>query len=382
MNTSLVAPLALAALTVLAGCSRTEAPKEPIRAVRTLTVGVDSTSAVHDYAAEIRARTESRLGFRVGGKLVAREVNLGDSVRQGQVLARLDGQDLRLGQDAARAALSGAQTQLDLAQADLRRYRELREQGFIGAAELERREATAKAAQAQLDQARAQSSVQGNQAGYASLLADAAGVVTAVEAEPGQVLSAGTPVLRLALDGPRDAVFSVPEDRLGAVRALIGQPGAVKLRLWGQTDESPATVREVSAAADPTTRTFLVKADVGRTPVRLGQTASIRIAEPRRDDAIRLPLAAVVEAKGQSVVWLLDTATMKVRQQPVQVGGADGNLVLIAAGLKPGDRVVTAGTHVLTPGQQVRLYQAASPASAATSPAPLAVSTAASAASR
>lgn len=382
MNTSLVAPLALAALIVLAGCSRTEAPKEPIRAVRTLTVGVDSTSAVHDYAAEIRARTESRLGFRVGGKLVAREVNLGDSVRQGQVLARLDGQDLRLGQDAARAALSGAQTQLDLAQADLRRYRELSEQGFIGAAELERREATAKAAQAQLDQARAQSSVQGNQAGYASLLADAAGVVTAVEAEPGQVLSAGTPVVRLALDGPRDAVFSVPEDRLGAVRALIGQPGAVKLRLWGQTDESPATVREVSAAADPTTRTFLVKADVGRTPVRLGQTASIRIAEPRRDDAIRLPLAAVVEAKGQSVVWLLDTATMKVRQQPVQVGGADGNLVLIAAGLKPGDRVVTAGTHVLTPGQQVRLYQAAQPASAAFSPAPSAVSAAASVASR
>lgn len=382
MNTSLVAPLALAALTVLAGCSRTEAPKEPIRAVRTLVVGVDSTSAFHDYAAEIRARTESRLGFRVGGKLVAREVNLGDSVRQGQVLARLDGQDLRLGQDAARAALSGAQTQLDLAQADLRRYRELREQGFIGAAELERREATAKAAQAQLDQARAQSSVQGNQAGYASLLADAAGVVTAVEAEPGQVLSAGTPVVRLALDGPRDAVFSVPEDRLGAVRALIGQPGAVKLRLWGQTDESPATVREVSAAADPTTRTFLVKADVGRTPVRLGQTASIRIAEPRRDDAIRLPLAAVVEAKGQSVVWLLDTATMKVRQQPVQVGGADGNLVLIAAGLKPGDRVVTAGTHVLTPGQQVRLYQAAQPASAAFSPAPSAVSAAASVASR
>lgn len=382
MNTSLVAPLALAALTVLAGCSRTEAPKEPIRAVRTLVVGVDSTSAVHDYAAEIRARTESRLGFRVGGKLVAREVNLGDSVRQGQVLARLDGQDLRLGQDAARAALSGAQTQLDLAQADLRRYRELREQGFIGAAELERREANVKAAQAQLDQARAQSSVQGNQAGYASLLADAAGVVTAVEAEPGQVLSAGTPVVRLALDGPRDAVFSVPEDRLGAVRALIGQPGAVKLRLWGQTDEFPATVREVSAAADPTTRTFLVKADVGRTPVRLGQTASIRIAEPRRDDAIRLPLAAVVEAKGQSVVWLLDTATMKVRQQPVQVGGADGNLVLIAAGLKPGDRVVTAGTHVLTPGQQVRLYQAAQPASAAFSPAPSAVSAAASVASR
>ena len=123
-------------------------------------------------------------------------------MRAGQVLARLDGQDLRLGQEAARAALAAAQTQSELAQAELRRYKELREQGFIGAAELDRRESSARSARAQVEQAQAQASVQGNQARYATLVASTAGVVTAIEAEPGQVLAAGTPVLRVAAEGP------------------------------------------------------------------------------------------------------------------------------------------------------------------------------------
>lgn len=355
MNTHFAAGILIAALT-LAGCTRPEAPQEPVRAVRTLTVGTSSSTAGHDYAAEIRARSESRLGFLVGGRLVSREVNLGDSVRAGQVLARLDGQDLRLGQEAARAALAAAQTQAELAQSELRRYKELREQGFIGAAELDRREAAARSARAQLEQAQAQANVQGNQAGYATLVAGTAGVVTAVEAEPGQVLAAGTPVLRLAADGPRDAVFSVPEDRVGAVRALLQRPGAVSVRLWGSDEDHAATLREVGAAADPSTRTFVVKADVGSAPVRLGQTASLRMAGPVRTDVIRLPLAAVIESKGQSAVWLLESASMTVRQQTVTVAGADGNEAVISGGLKPGDVVVTAGTHVLTPGQKVRMY--------------------------
>ena len=203
---------------LLAACARPEPPPAPIRAVRTMTVGTSQANVAHDYAAEIRSRSESRLGFRVAGKLLSREVNLGDRVRAGQVLARLDGQDLRLGADAARAGVNAAQVQFDLAMADLRRYRELHQQGFIGAAELDRREAGVRSAQSQLDQAKAQWSVQGNQAAYATLVADAAGVVTAVEAEPGQVLAAGTPVVRMAYDGPRDAVFSVPEDRLPEVK--------------------------------------------------------------------------------------------------------------------------------------------------------------------
>ncbi len=170
----LIAGLTAAAL--FAGCSRQEAAPEPVRAVRTLTLGADSAGASHEFAAEVRARSESRLGFRVGGKIARRSVELGDSVRAGQVLAQLDAQDLKLGQDAARAALAAAQSNADQAAADAKRYRELKEQGFIGAAELERREAALKAAQAALDQARAQASLQGNQAAYATLVADLPGV--------------------------------------------------------------------------------------------------------------------------------------------------------------------------------------------------------------
>ncbi|MBT9596494.1 MAG: efflux RND transporter periplasmic adaptor subunit [Vitreoscilla sp.] len=343
-------------LLLLAGCAKKEAAPEPVRAVRTVTVSSGSTAATHDYAAEIKARTESRLGFRVAGKLQSRAVNLGDTVRAGQVLAQLDGQDLRLGQEAARAALAAAQTNLDQVNADYKRFKELRDQGFIGAAELERRDTAVKTARAQLDQAKAQASVQGNQAGYATLVAGAAGVVTAVDAEPGQVVSAGTPVVRLAHDGPRDAVFAVPEDRVGALRQLLGQAGGVSLQMWGSGELLPATVREVSAAADPVTRTFQVKADLGSAPVRLGQTATLKVTNPAVAGVIRLPLTAVAEAQGKSVVWVLDKQAMTVRPQPVAVAGADGNTVVVTAGIKPGDEVVVAGTHVLTPGLKVKSF--------------------------
>lgn len=340
----------------LAGCAKKEAAPEPVRAVRTTVVSNGETTATHEYAAEIRARTESRLGFRVGGKIQSRAVNLGDAVRPGQVLAQLDGQDLRLGQEAARAALAAAQTNLDQVSADYKRFKELRDQGFIGAAELERRDTAVKTARAQLDQAKAQASVQGNQAGYASLVADAGGVVTAVEAEPGQVVAAGTPVVRVAHDGPRDAVFSVPEDRVGALRQLMGKEGGVTLVPWGDDKPVPATVREVAAAADPVTRTFLVKADLGKAALRLGQTASVRVAGPAVTGVIRLPLTAVAETQGKTVVWLFDRASMTVRVQPVAVAGADGNTVVIVGGVKPGDEVVVAGVHVLTPGQKVKPF--------------------------
>lgn len=349
--------LALLTLPVLVACSKSPAVQEPLRAVRTQRVEVGAAAPGHDYAAEIRARVESRLGFRVGGKMVSRLVNVGDSVKAGQVLAQLDPTDLKLGQDAARAAVVAAQTQLDLAEADFKRYKELKDQGFISGAELERRDAAVKAAKAQFDQAKAQASAQTNQAAYSALVADAAGVVVGVDAEPGAVLAAGTPVIRLAQDGPRDAVFSVPEDRVPAIRALMGKKGALTLSLWGSTEAPlPATVREVAAAADPLTRTFLVKADVSGVGLRLGTTGSVAPASMPRTLGIKLPLPALFEQGGQSVVWLLDPASMTVRAQPVVVGGSDGNDVVIAGGLSAGQIVVTAGVHALVPGQKVSLY--------------------------
>ncbi|MCW7541478.1 efflux RND transporter periplasmic adaptor subunit [Aquabacterium sp. A7-Y] len=342
----------------LAGCSKPAPAPEPVRAVRTMTVASATAAAKLEYAAEVRARTESRLGFRVPGKMVRRSVDLGDVVKNGQVLAQLDPQDLRLGQEAARAALSAAQASFDQAQADYKRFKELRDQGFISSAELERRDTALKSAQAQLQQAQAQASTQGNQAAYAALVADASGVVTAVEAEPGAVVAAGTPVLRLAHDGPRDVVFSVPEDKVALFKQLAEQGATLQVRLWSDQGQSlPARIRELAASADPVTRTYLVKADIGRPEVKLGQTASVQVNLPQTTAGTRLPLSALREDPSGSAVWLLDRQTMTVKSQPVRVAGAEGNEVLIAGGLQPGQTVVTAGVHVLTPGQKVKLYQ-------------------------
>jgi membrane fusion protein, multidrug efflux system len=358
--TALILALALAA------CSKPVPAPDPVRAVRTLTVTAGQTGGVIDYAAEVRARVESRLSFRVAGKMVSRPVNLGDSVRAGQVLASLDPQDLRLGQDAARSSVQAARVNHEQALADFKRFKDLHDQGFISAAELERRETALKAAQAQLEQALAQAGVQTNQARYSNLVADASGVVTAVAAEPGAVLGAGATVLRVAQDGPRDVVFSVPEDQADSLRALQGSAGAILVRMWGaDAAPLPATVREVAAAADPATRTFAVKADIGRAAVRLGQTATVSIALPSVPGLIKLPLAAVFEQQGRSSVWLLDKATMTVRAQPIVVGGAEGNLIVVADGLAPGQQVVSAGVHVLTPGQKVARYAEAPPPTAA-----------------
>ena len=342
----------------LAACAKTEVAPDPVRAVRTTTVASQSAGGSYEFAGEVRARTESRLSFRVGGKIARRQVDLGDTVKAGQVLAQLDPQDLRLGQDAARASVTAAQVNAEQAQADYRRFKDLRDQGFISSAELERRETALKAARAQFDQASAQSGVQGNQARYASLVADVGGVVTGVDAEAGMVVASGAPVVRVAVDGPRDVVFSVPEDKVELFKEAAKQQGRVSVRLWGAAAKPlPAQIREIGAAADPVTRTFLVKADVGDgTGVRLGQTATVTLELPSVAGVIKLPLSALREEKGATTVWLVDRANMTVKAQTVQVAGADGNDAVVVAGLAPGQVVVTAGVHVLNPGQKVKFY--------------------------
>jgi len=357
------APIGLALL--LLACSKPAPQPEPVRMVRTLTVAPASVSGSQTFAAEIRARSEVRLGFRVGGKLASRRAEVGQRVKVGDVLALLDPEDLKLSQQAAQAAVQAARVNQDLAQADYRRFKDLRDQGFISGAELDRREAALKAATAQLEQARAQASVQANQAAYASLVATAPGVVVAVEAEPGAVLAAGTPVLRVALDGPRDAVFAVPEDIAAAVRALTGREGALAVTPWGQDARLPAMVREVAAAADPLTRTFLVKADLRASSLQLGQTATVTIARPPASAQALLPLSALRELQGRTAVWVVDPKQSVVRARFIRIGDAQGNEVAVSDGLQPGDIVVTAGVHVLTEGQAVRLPAAAVPAPAA-----------------
>ena len=345
----------------LAGCSRPEPPPEPVRAVKLLTVGASEVQAQRLFAADVRARVESRLGFRVAGKLVQRHVELGQAVRAGQLLAQLDARDYRLAVQAAQAQVAAATTQRDLAQADYERFAQLKAQNFISGAELDRRRASLQAAQAQLTQALAQASSQGNQENYTQLRADADGVVTAIEAEPGQVLELGQTVLRLAQDGARDAVFAVPEDLVSQLR--VGQEVAV--RPWGGAAEGAAklraTVRDIAASADPVTRTFTVKAALSGSPLPpLGATLTVYPSAfaPRGVQALRLPTSALWAQGQQTAVWVFDAASSTVRAQVIEVAQVDGNEVLVRAGLQAGAQVVATGVHVLAPGQKVSIYQA------------------------
>ncbi len=339
----------------LAACSRPEPAPEPVRAVKLLTVGATPLHAQLEYAGEVRARTETRLGFRVAGKISRRQAELGQRVRAGQVLAQLDPQDYRLAAQAAQAQVSAALTQRDLAAADFKRYAALKAQNFISGAELERREASLKSAQAQLDQARAQASAEGNQTGYTQLLAPAAGVVTGVDAEPGQVVAAGTPVVRIAEDGPRDVVFAVPEDKVAQMKP--GQP--VRVRVWSGGAVLDGRVREVAASADPVTRTYEVKVALQSEDVPpLGATVYVlpQALGSAGAQAITLPTTALRQQGQATAVWVYDPASSTVRSQDIDIARADGNAAVVAAGLTPGMQVVATGVHLLSPGQKVTVY--------------------------
>jgi RND family efflux transporter MFP subunit len=289
-------------------------------------------------------------------------------VAAGQLLALVDAQDFQLAAQAAEAQVSAAQSQRDLAAAEFKRFEALKAQNFISGAELERREASLKAADAALNQAKAQAQAQANQAGYARLTASHAGVITAVEAEVGQVVSAGQPVLRLAHDGPRDAVFAVSESAIMAIR--VGQGMQATVLSTGQTVQGK--VREMAASADPVTRTYAVKLALAPgVALPLGATLNVRAPElsGAAVSAIKLPTSALRQEGQGTAVWVLDEATMTVISQAVQLGPVDGNEVVVTSGLQPGQRVVSAGVHVLSPGQQVTVFGAAPVSAPASVPA-------------
>lgn len=348
--------LCLFGLLGLAACSKSVPAPEPVRAVKVMQVQAGAIAASQEYAAEVRARTESRLGFQVAGKLLARSVTVGDTVRQGQVLAQLDSQDYALAAQAAQAQAVAARTQRDLAKADWERFSALKEQGFISGVELDRRRASMQAAQAQWEQAQAQATAQANQRGYTSLVADAAGVVTAVYAEPGQVVAAGAPVVQLAHAGPRDAVFALPEQMQPQVR----QGQAAQVRGWVSGQQWQGVVREVAASADPVTRTYTGKVAIaGQLQPALGATVYVQLqaGEAASAQEVVLPSTAVQSNNGQPVVWVLDGASSTVHARSVEVAGVQGNDVRIASGIQAGMQVVIAGTHLLNEGQVVTVYQ-------------------------
>jgi RND family efflux transporter MFP subunit len=340
------------AIALLASCSKPVEKAEDIRPVRVMQVSADNIDIGAEFSGEVRPRIESRLGFRVGGKIVARRVDVGNIVKRGQVLMQLDPQDLQLAQAQANAGLKAAESNRDLAKAEYKRYLDLREKNFVSQAVLDSKDTAYKAAQASYDQAVAAYRNQSNQAGYATLVADVEGVVTGVDAEAGQVVAAGTPVVRVAQTGEKEIVIGIPEDRVDAVRRMTD----VRVRTWAKPNEIfPGKLRELSPMADPATRTYTAKIAIPQTPedVKLGMTAYVAFATKTPQAMVKLPLTALFQDKSASSVWIVDHGSVKLI--PVQVAGSSGNDIIVSSGLTPGQTVVTAGVNLLKPGQKVKI---------------------------
>jgi multidrug efflux system membrane fusion protein len=354
------------AAAALAACSKPAEKSPDIRPVRAIVLAASDVAIDAEFAGEVRARVESRLGFRVGGKIVARKVDVGTLVKKGQLLMQLDPQDLQLSQAQALAGLRAAETSRDLASAELKRYQELRSKNFVSAAVLDAKEAAFKGAQANVDAAQAAYRGQSNQAGYAALVADIDGVVTAVEAEVGQVVAAGTPVVRVARQGEKEVVIGLPEDKVESLRRVAD----VQVRLWADPQRTVAgKIREISPIADAATRTYTAKVSIPDTlaDARLGMTAVVLFNSKMATPQIKVPLTALFYEKSATSVWLVERNT--VRLVPVNVGAAVGNQIVLSGGVQAGQTVVTAGVHLLKPGQQVKILGQELPQAPA-SPAP------------
>ena len=353
-------PLLLLAAT-LAACSKPEVAAEAPRPVMTQTIVPGAAGPRDVYSGEIRARYEADVGFRVGGKLVARLVDAGARVRKGQVLARLDPADAHLAAQAARAQLTSAESDLTLAKAERDRHADLLAKRFISQSAFDAKENAYAAAQAKLEQARSQSAITANQADYTTLLADGDGVIISAAAEPGQVLTAGQPVVRLAYAGEREIVLNAPEGQLA--RFTPGQ--AVAISLWSDAGTVfPGRIREIAGGADPVTRTYTVRITALDPPAQaqLGMTANVLFTSSVDPGLVLLPLAALTKQGEQPAVWIVDPVKSQVRLRTVTVGQYREDGVTVTAGLHAGDVVVTAGVHKLRQDQVVRL------ASAPTSP--------------
>lgn len=345
---------------LLAGCGEKAPP--PVAQPRTVlahTVQAGSAASRAEYSGEVRARHEVSLGFRVGGKLVARLVDVGDRVVAGQVLARLDSADLALSASGAEANLAAAAAERAFAQAEARRYRELHAQQFVSAAALDAKDSALKAAEEKYRALAAQSGLAGNQRGYAELRADSAGVVAAVLAEAGQVVAAAQPVLKLARSGEKEVLVAVPENRV----AELEQAGEVAVILWAAPEKAyRGRVREVAPQADPVTRTYAARVSIldAGAEVRLGQTARVLLNKASGDAQTLLPLGSVFQQGAQPAVWLID-AEDHVHLRPVTVAAWREDGVAVKSGLADGERIVAAGAHKLTEGEAVRVAEGGRP---------------------
>lgn len=360
-----MAPLAIIAAQLLAGCSPSPEPiHQEIRPVRTVIAGRSTGALGAAYSGEIRARYESQLGFRTGGKIVSRMVEVGSHVRQGQPLLQLDPSQELLQVTAAGADADAARSRVAQARVDLQRLQQLQARNFAAQAEVDQQRLLLDQSEAQLRAAQARQQLNANLRGYTTLVADRDGVVSAIGAEAGQVVAAGQPVVTLAADGEREVAISVPESRVDELR----NAKALQVTVWAHPGQSwRGTLRQLAPDTDSVTRTYSARVTIEQPDparLRLGMTASVAVPDAQGLSAIRLPLTAIVDRGAQRQVWVVEPGTQRVAARTVQLGGAQNDSVLVTAGLSGGETVVSAGVHMLQPGQRVRA-EAPAPAGAA-----------------
>lgn len=352
----------LTALLAVGACTQREPP-----VVRPRPVVVESPQPVSENGGgevlpgAIHARVEADLSFRISGKIAARRVDMGAHVVAGTVLAALDPQDARLNLAAARAALAATDADLALAQAEEQRYRDLHARGFVGQSPLDQHINVTRLADARRSQAQAQLDLAANQSRYTDLTADAAGIVTQIMAEPGNVVVAGQRVVRFAADGEREAYVNVPEGRIEALRSaprieveVLSNPGK---RYQGR-------VRDIDPQADAATRTHLARVTLvdGDPQVQLGATATVLIADVNASGSFRLPATALgTNSKKAPAVWRVvrGNNVEQVESVPVTIVRYLDGAVLVSGPLKRDDRVVSAGVHRLAPGMTVQSIERA-----------------------
>jgi RND family efflux transporter MFP subunit len=346
-------PLALIALLpALAGCGEAvSSGSKPPRAVQVERVAFQSENARRDFVGVVRARYETDLGFRVAGKITARIVNAGDRIRIGDVIARVDPEDLKLQVASAEAELAAARSSLAQTASDEQRYATLKARGYATIADYERKQAAKDEAEGRLQRAQRALELARNQVAYAELKADADGVITATLAEPGQVVAVGQAVARLAHRGEMEAVVALPESWLSEARA-----SQATVKLWaGPEQRFTARLRELSPQADALTRTYAARFTIENPDdaVALGMTATVTLTHAVDASVAKLPLAAILNRGTGPSVYVVDNSG-ELELRPVTIASFTADVAFVTAGVIDGERVVTLGVQKLDAGQKVR----------------------------
>lgn len=346
----------LLSASVLSSCSNEAPPETVIRPVVTQRVEIRENWQEATYAGEVKARYKMALGFRIGGKIVERYVEVGNVVAPGTLLASLDPEDSKLQLMEAKGGLEAARAEKSKAELDLKRYTKLYKQKMISAAEHLRFSNALAIAKARYTQADAHLEVTRNQSDYTHLYADKGGVITSLDMEVGQVVVAGQTVVNLALPEDKEVVIAVAESRLDEVR----HADEIKISLWIDPNTYyKGRVREISPGADPVTRTYTVKISFldADEKVHLGMTTTVNILKRKQELVAKLPLTSVSQKGTIPAVWVYSPKTSQVQLQKVSILEYQFDSVLISSGLKPGQIVVIAGVHKLYEGQKVRLME-------------------------